>query len=160
MTPSEQRLHKFLLGKGIVVHRRGWPDFLCVVKDAEGKPQAVAVELKTIACAEVSPEQKAVHAVLRMAGIPTCTIVEGMPGSYRVLQDVPCLKFAVETPKKPRGVYEHPRGSDIWWVCWFDSKGKRHREKAGTIAMAMDLYKVRKVSVMKERFERKVATAR
>jgi site-specific recombinase XerD len=36
-------------------------------------------------------------------------------------------------------VYEHPAGSGIWWVQWFDAQGKRHREKAGTKSAAIKL---------------------
>jgi site-specific recombinase XerD len=41
--------------------------------------------------------------------------------------------------KKIRGVYEHPAASGIYWVQWFDSLGKRHREKAGTKSAAIKL---------------------
>jgi integrase len=41
--------------------------------------------------------------------------------------------------KKIRGVYEHPSASGIYWVQWFDSRGKRHREKAGTKSAAIKL---------------------
>jgi site-specific recombinase XerD len=41
--------------------------------------------------------------------------------------------------KKIRGVYEHPSASGIYWVQWFDSLGKRHREKAGTKSAAIKL---------------------
>jgi integrase len=41
--------------------------------------------------------------------------------------------------KKVRGLYEQPAKSNIWWVQWFDSAGKRHREKVGTKAAAIKL---------------------
>jgi len=46
--------------------------------------------------------------------------------------------------KKLRGIYEHPKGSGLFWVCWFDHLGKRHREKAGTRSTAKLLYNKRK----------------
>jgi site-specific recombinase XerD len=41
--------------------------------------------------------------------------------------------------KRIRGVFEKEPGSGIWWVQWFDTNGKRHREKAGTRAAAVAL---------------------
>lgn len=32
---------------------------------------------------------------------------------------------------RQRGVYEHPRGSNIWHINYYDREGKRHREKVG-----------------------------
>ena len=31
--------------------------------------------------------------------------------------------------KKHRGVYEHPKGSDVYWVVYFDEHGRR-RDRA------------------------------
>jgi hypothetical protein len=31
-----------------------------------------------------------------------------------------------------RGVFEREPGSGVWWICYFDRFGKKHREKAGT----------------------------
>jgi hypothetical protein len=31
--------------------------------------------------------------------------------------------------KKQKGIYEHPKGSGIWWVLWYDAQGERHRER-------------------------------
>jgi hypothetical protein len=35
-------------------------------------------------------------------------------------------------PKPVRGVYEHPAGSDVWWINYYIA-GRRHREKLGTL---------------------------
>jgi hypothetical protein len=53
-----------------------------------------------------------------------------------------------ETKKRParkpvRGVFEHPAGSDIWWVNYYVA-GRRHREKVGTRGKAVALYQKRK----------------
>lgn len=42
-----------------------------------------------------------------------------------------------------RGVYEHPKGSGVWWICYF-VEGKRRREKVGRKSDAKDLYQSRK----------------
>jgi integrase len=42
-------------------------------------------------------------------------------------------------PPKVRGIFERPKGSDIWWVSYKDCAGRRHREKAGTRGMALAL---------------------
>lgn len=43
-----------------------------------------------------------------------------------------------------RGLFERPPGSGIWWVDWYDHRGKRHREKMGTWSAARDHYISRK----------------
>jgi integrase len=50
--------------------------------------------------------------------------------------------------KKVRGINEQPPGSGIWWIQYFDAAGKRRREKAGTRADALDLYKKRKTEAL------------
>jgi len=52
--------------------------------------------------------------------------------------------MARPVPKKLRGIYEKVKGSGEWWICWFDSNGNRHREKAGTREAAINLYRKRK----------------
>jgi len=39
-------------------------------------------------------------------------------------------------------------GSGVWWICYFDRFGKRHREKAGTKSVAIKLYGKRKQQVL------------
>lgn len=45
---------------------------------------------------------------------------------------------------KDRGLFERPKGSDIWWICYADSQGKKRREKAGMKRAAQALYTKRK----------------
>lgn len=45
---------------------------------------------------------------------------------------------------KDRGLFERPKGSDIWWVRYTDTNGVEHREKAGMKRAAQTLYKTRK----------------
>src|ERR1700731_2304419 len=47
-----------------------------------------------------------------------------------------------------RGVFERVLGSGVWWICYFDRFGKRHREKAGTKSVAIKLYGKRKQQVL------------
>src|SRR5882724_693257 len=47
-----------------------------------------------------------------------------------------------------RGVFERLPGSGVWWICYFDRFGKRHREKAGTKSVAIKLYRKRKQHVL------------
>ena len=49
---------------------------------------------------------------------------------------------------KLRGIYERNPGSGVWWICYFDRFGKRHREKAGTKSVAIKLYGKRKQQVL------------
>jgi integrase len=49
--------------------------------------------------------------------------------------------------KKERGVYEHPKGSGIWWCQYFDH-GKRRRERAGNKTDAGKLYRKRRTELL------------
>ena len=35
------------------------------------------------------------------------------------------------TAKKQRGIFERPKGSGVWWICYFDQFGMKHRDKVG-----------------------------
>ena len=54
--------------------------------------------------------------------------------------------------KKHRGVYEHPQGSDVFWVVYFDEHGRRHREKVGPKGLALKVYQKRKNEIQERRF--------
>ena len=45
--------------------------------------------------------------------------------------------------KKPRGLFERPPGSGVWWINYY-VKGKQHREKVGRKSDAIALYQKRK----------------
>ncbi len=51
-----------------------------------------------------------------------------------------------------RGVFERPAGSGVWWVCYFDEHGRRHREKVGPKGLAQDVYRKRKNDIRESRF--------
>jgi len=53
---------------------------------------------------------------------------------------------------KHRGVFEHPAGSDIWWILYYDAAGRRHREKVGRWSAARDAYIQRKGEIRAGRF--------
>ena len=50
------------------------------------------------------------------------------------------------TETKVRGVFEHPAGSEVWWIHYY-ADGKRHREKVGRKGDAIKLYQTRKADV-------------
>ena len=47
-----------------------------------------------------------------------------------------------------RGIFERPKGSGLWWVCYHDATGRKRREKAGTEGMAKKLYQKRKTEAL------------
>jgi integrase len=53
--------------------------------------------------------------------------------------------------KKARGVFERPAASGVWWIQYFDSEGRRRREKAGTRGSAIDLYRKRKQQALEKK---------
>ena len=54
--------------------------------------------------------------------------------------------------KRPRGCFERPAGSGIWWICYFDEHGRRHREKIGPKGLAKKTYAKRKTEIAERRF--------
>jgi len=53
--------------------------------------------------------------------------------------------------KKVRGVFEKVPGSGVWWIQYFDARGRRRREKAGTKSSAITLYRKRKTEALEGR---------
>jgi integrase len=53
--------------------------------------------------------------------------------------------------KKLRGVFEKDPGSGVWWIQYFDSNGKRHREKIGTRSNAQSLVELRRTQRLEGR---------
>ncbi len=51
----------------------------------------------------------------------------------------------------PRGIFERPKDSGVWWVRYADAHGREHREKAGTKGMALALYRKRKTEALEGR---------
>lgn len=53
--------------------------------------------------------------------------------------------------RNPRGVFERPTGSGVWWARYHDASGRLRREKAGTRGMAVKLYQKRKTQALQGR---------
>jgi integrase len=49
-----------------------------------------------------------------------------------------------ERERNPRGVFQRPPKSGVWWIHYYDADGKRHREKVGRKSDAIKLYQKRK----------------
>ncbi len=49
-------------------------------------------------------------------------------------------------------MYEHPPGSNVWWVLYYDQFGKRHREKVGPKGLAIIAYQKRKTEIREGKF--------
>ncbi|MCI0625454.1 MAG: site-specific integrase [Acidobacteria bacterium] len=56
--------------------------------------------------------------------------------------------------KKHRGIFERPKGSGFWWICYFDQYGRKQREKVGMKAAALIVYQQRKTEIRQGKFER------
>jgi len=53
----------------------------------------------------------------------------------------------------PRGVFERPRGSGVYWIRYADSARRMRREKIGPkLQLAIDAYHKRKIEVREQRF--------
>ncbi len=48
----------------------------------------------------------------------------------------------------PRGIFERPKESGVWWIRYADAQSREHREKAGTKGMALALYRKRKTEAL------------
>ncbi len=53
--------------------------------------------------------------------------------------------------EKLRGIYEDPKGSNIWWIQYFDAQRKRHREKVGKREAAINLLAIRRSAKLEGR---------
>jgi len=53
---------------------------------------------------------------------------------------------------RQRGIFEEIRGSGIWWICYFDEQGRRHREKVDPKKLAIAACQKRKTEVRERRF--------
>lgn len=53
--------------------------------------------------------------------------------------------------KEIRGVYEHPRNSNVWWIQYF-ANGRRHREKVGKKSWAIKAREARKAAILMDKF--------
>jgi site-specific recombinase XerD len=51
-----------------------------------------------------------------------------------------------------RGIFERPPQSGVWWISYCDGEGKRHREKAGRRAAALDALGRRRLEVREGRY--------
>jgi site-specific recombinase XerD len=51
-----------------------------------------------------------------------------------------------------RGVFERPPGSGVWWINYYDSAGRRHRERVGRYSIAVEAYLQRRQEVREGRF--------
>jgi hypothetical protein len=54
--------------------------------------------------------------------------------------------------KGPRGCFERPAGSGIWWARYRDEHGRLHREKVGPKGLAAKVYRKRKTEIAERRF--------
>jgi integrase len=56
-------------------------------------------------------------------------------------------------PKKDRGVFERPAESGVWWICYFDQYGLKHRECVGMKSTALKVYQQRKTEIRHGKFD-------
>jgi hypothetical protein len=53
---------------------------------------------------------------------------------------------------KQRGVFERPKGSGTWWICYFDQYGRKLREMVGFRQTAIEIYRQRKTEIRLGKF--------
>jgi integrase len=51
-----------------------------------------------------------------------------------------------------RGLFERPKGSDIWWIRYADDTGREHRERIGRKGLARAVYEKRKTEAREGRY--------
>src|SRR5258706_9123638 len=54
--------------------------------------------------------------------------------------------------EKRRGIFERPKGSNVWWISFVDQFKKRHREKVGCRSDAIKEYMKRKTEIRLAKF--------
>lgn len=58
---------------------------------------------------------------------------------------------SMNNTQNARGVFERPKGSGIYWINYYDGAGRRHREKVGPLAAAVDLHQRRTEDIAQQR---------
>ena len=58
------------------------------------------------------------------------------------------MNSQTEDVKNPRGVFERPPGSGVWWINYYEH-GNQHREKVGRKGDAIKLYGIRKADILR-----------
>jgi hypothetical protein len=58
----------------------------------------------------------------------------------------------VRAAKKQREIFESPKGSGVWWVCYFDQYSRKHREKVGMKSRAAEIHRQRKEEIRLGKF--------
>ena len=84
-------------------------------------------------------------AIAKALGVPVCELFE-VTGHESKRRKQPRGRG------HPRGIFERPKGSGVWWVRYTDENGREHREKVGPKRLAGDVYKKRKTEVRERRF--------
>src|SRR5262245_2548861 len=51
----------------------------------------------------------------------------------------------------PRGIFERPKGSGVWWVRYCDEHGRELRKKVGRKSLASEFYRKAKNEVFERR---------
>ena len=62
-----------------------------------------------------------------------------------------CEKSSAKAPnaaKNPRGLFERPPGSGVWWINYYEH-GKQRREKVGRKSDAVKLYQQRRADIQR-----------
>lgn len=54
--------------------------------------------------------------------------------------------------RRPRGIFERPTGSGVWWIRYHDQHGREHRQKVGPKGLAIEAYEERKTAIRKGTF--------
>jgi integrase len=60
------------------------------------------------------------------------------------------MRQTKKTAKRPRGLYERPPGSGVWWINYYQD-GKQRREKIGSKSAAIATYRNRKDAIREGR---------
>jgi len=76
----EDQFHEWVVDKGWIPTKRGWPDFLCVAEDG----RFIAVEVKSREDERLQPEQEIVCRLLNQLGLPTYRWVSGINGLFMI----------------------------------------------------------------------------
>lgn len=102
-----------------------------------------------------------VSAALREPNVPPPTAIlaarahTAAPGANKPDHDA-TPEDVWRSARKPkstvRGIFERPPHSGVWWISYSDAEGKRHREKIGRRAAAIDAVSRRRLEVEQGRF--------
>ena len=98
---------------------------------------------------EIAPSDQRQQGFLHNLDLETLRLLArtGPVEPWGAVEEPPANAKPSRKRRRDRGLFERPKGSNVWWIRYADHNGDERREKVGTKSDASDLYRERKAQV-------------